>query len=102
MPASSPHYVVLCRDVPDSASLRRAVLAEHRRYVDERADLIKLSGPLLDEDRVTRRGQLFVLEVPDREAAEAFIAADPFTRAGVFATVEIDPLLPIFGDGRRT
>ncbi|WP_165964232.1 YciI family protein [Actinomadura sp. KC216] len=98
----SVHYVVLCRDVPGSASLRRAVLAEHRRYVDERAGLIRFSGPLLDADGETRRGQLFVLDVPDREAAEAFIAADPFTRAGVFATVEIDPLLPVFGDGRRT
>ncbi|TDD20887.1 YciI family protein [Actinomadura sp. KC06] len=96
------HYVVLCRDVPDSAVLRRSVLDEHRRYVDERADLIKLSGPLLGPDGTTRRGQLFVLDVPDRQSAEAFISADPFTRAGVFATVDIDPLLPIFGNGRRT
>ncbi|MEU9845395.1 YciI family protein [Actinomadura sp. NPDC048032] len=94
--------MVLCRDVTGSGELRRSVLAEHRRYVDERAELITLSGPLLAADGTTRRGQLFVLDVPDERAARAFVAADPFTRAGVFATVEIDRMLPIFGGGRRT
>lgn len=94
-------HMVLCRDVPDSGALRRSVLAEHRRYVDERAGLIRFSGPLLAEDGETRCGQLFVLEVATRQDAEEFVAADPFTRAGVFASVEIDGLLPVFADGTR-
>ncbi|MBO2455737.1 hypothetical protein J4573_52285 [Actinomadura barringtoniae] len=94
-------HMVLCRDVPDSGPLRKAVLAEHRRYVDERAELIRFSGPLVADDGVTRCGQLFVLEVAARQDAEEFVAADPFTRAGVFATVEIDAVLPVFSEGAR-
>jgi hypothetical protein len=34
-------------------------------------------------------GSLFVLECADREAAEAFTAADPYQKAGVFERVEV-------------
>ncbi|MFC6886551.1 MULTISPECIES: YciI family protein [Actinomadura] len=94
------HFAVRCRDVAGSGPLREASLDAHRRYVDARADMIALSGPLVAEDGATRCGQLFVLAVASREAAEAFVADDPFTRAGVFAAVEIDALLPVFGNGR--
>lgn len=94
------HFAVYCRDVAGSGQARSRSIAEHRRYVDDRADMIVLSGPLVSGDGV-RRGQLFVLDAPDRAAAEEFVAGDPFTRAGVFASVEIERLLLRFSGGER-
>jgi uncharacterized protein YciI len=34
-------------------------------------------------------GSLYIVNVANREAAEAFSGSDPFTQAGVFATVTI-------------
>lgn len=93
-------YVVYCRDVAGSGPLRDASIDDHRRYVDQRAAMIVMSGPLVADDGA-RRGQLFVLDVPDRAAAEEFATRDPFTLAGVFASVEIDAVLPKFAGGRR-
>ncbi|GAA1933677.1 YciI family protein [Nocardioides marmoribigeumensis] len=94
-------FLVTCRDVADSAGLRAEHLPAHRRYVDERAEQILLSGPLTDDDGVRRVGQLFVLDVPDPPAASAFIRQDPFTRAGVFSDITIDRLELRFDGGRR-
>lgn len=94
-------YLVHCRDVSGSAALRAAALPEHRTYVDAHAERILMSGPLIDEPSGERRGQLFVLDVPDRAAAERFIAADPFARSGVFAEIAIERLEVRFSAGAR-
>lgn len=95
------HYLVICRDITDSTERRQAHLPAHQRYVDDNADLIVLSGPLTDEDGRVRLGQLFVLEAPSAAEAKAFIAADPFTRAGVFSAIDIDRLLVRIERGSR-
>lgn len=95
------HYLVICRDGTDSADRRRAHLRAHRGYVDDNADLIVLSGPLTDEDGHVRVGQLFVLDVASAAEAKAFVAADPFTRAGVFSSIDIDRLLLRIEHGSR-
>ena len=95
------HFVVIATDRAESTPLREASLAEHRRYVDDRAASIVVSGPLVADDADTRTGQFYVLEVASRNVAEAFVNGDPFARAGVFAHVEITRLLPKFEAGRR-
>lgn len=91
----------MCFDRADSAKIRSEWLKEHRRYVNEYASIITSSGPLLEEDGTTRCGQLFILEVSDRQHADAFINADPFTTAGLFEKVIVRQFEPIFNDGAR-
>lgn len=76
-------------------------LAAHREYVDQHAAVLLLSGPLLDDDGRTRIGQLFVINVRDRDAALRFVADDPFTQAGIFADIDVWEFKPVFQDGRR-
>ena len=95
------HFVVIGTDAPASMPHRTASLADHRRYVDDWAGSIVLSGPLLADDSDMRTGQFYVLEVTDRSVAEAFINEDPFTKAGVFDRIEITRLLPKFEARRR-
>ena len=81
-------FMLACFDKPDSLSLRMATREAHLAYVRETAGVVKLAGPMLDEADAMA-GSLFILDVEDRAAAEAFNAADPYQTAGVFGRVEI-------------
>jgi hypothetical protein len=83
-----PLFMLACFDKPNSLPLRTATREAHLAYVREHAGAVKLAGPMLDEDE-GMAGSLFILYVPDRVAAEAFNAADPYQQAGLFALVEI-------------
>ena len=84
-----PLFMLACFDKPNSLDLRMAAREAHLAYVAAQpAGLVKLAGPMLDEDS-RMAGSLFILDVTDRAAAEAFNAADPYRTAGVFGAVEI-------------
>lgn len=95
------HYIVIAKDIEDSGGLRSATLPEHRGYVDAHANIIVVSGPLLADDSDLRIGQFFLLEVDSRNDAESFVAADPFTRAGIFDEVLVSRIETKFELGRR-
>lgn len=81
-------FVLACFDKPDALELRMATREAHLAYVREHAAQVKLAGPLLDEAEAMA-GSLFILDVADRAAAEAFNAADPYQKAGLFGRVEL-------------
>ncbi|WP_393916212.1 YciI family protein [Halostreptopolyspora alba] len=76
-------------DKPDSQQLRQQLRPEHLGYLDEHADLLLACGAKLTDDGSSASGGIYLLDVETREEAEAFIAADPFARAGLFARVEV-------------
>jgi uncharacterized protein YciI len=80
-------YLLICRDKPDSLAVRVANRDAHLAYLKD-SGVVTLAGPLLD-DAGGMTGSLLALDLPDRAAAEAFAAADPYARAGLFASVEI-------------
>jgi len=49
------------------------------------ADRIAFGGPRMADDGQTRVGSLLAIDFPDREAARAWLAQEPFTQAGVYA-----------------
>ncbi len=51
-------------------------------------DSIVVAGPLLDEEG-NAIGTMLLMEFPDRRAAVAFAADDPYARAGLFASVAV-------------
>jgi len=52
-------------------------------------DITVFGGPLLDDDGVTSVGSIFGISFDAREKAEDFIANEPYTREGLFASIEI-------------
>jgi uncharacterized protein YciI len=94
-------FVAMCFDGTESARIRLESLEEHRKYVNEQAEIILSSGPLLEEDGKTRCGQLFILALGSLKEASAFIDADPFTRLGLFDNIIIREFAPIFSNGIR-
>lgn len=84
-------YVVFGRDDPPrSAQIRTQFLSEHLQYLDRHAHILLLGGAMLAEDGRTRIGSVLVLNVSNREEAERFSQNEPFRRAGLYASVEIN------------
>lgn len=81
-------FALMCLDKPNALDVRMGAREAHLAYVREWLDQVKLAGPLLD-DEGRMAGSLLILDVADRAAAEAFNAADPYTLAGLWGSVEI-------------
>jgi len=91
-----PLFVLNCHDKPNSLALRMATREAHLAYVAPQRDVLKLGGPHLDENG-DMAGSLMIIDVADRAAAEAFSAGDPYTKAGLWARVEITPFRVTLG-----
>ncbi|KAA2315477.1 YciI family protein [Pseudooceanicola sediminis] len=88
-------FALIARDKPDALDLRMANRAAHLAYVEE-TGVVMFGGPLLS-DQGDMRGSLVVLDLPDRAAAEAWAAGDPYARAGLFEDVEISAWKKVVG-----
>lgn len=84
-----PQYLIRCTYGADALSKRETAMEAHLSYIAERKDQIRFAGPLLDDDGTMPTGTWFMIDAPDRAAAEAFIAGEGYNRAGMFGDVEI-------------
>lgn len=82
-------FVVTAIDKPDSLELRLSVREAHFAFARETAR-IKLGGPFLDA-KGDMCGSLMIVEAPDLETVKTWNAADPYSKAGLFASVDIRP-----------
>jgi uncharacterized protein YciI len=82
-------YIIYQEDGPDSAAIRERVRQSHFDYLDRHKDILVLGGALIADDGRTRIGSVLIINVPGREAAEAFSADEPLRKAGVFRSVKI-------------
>ncbi|KWR90689.1 YciI family protein [Cupriavidus sp. IDO] len=76
-------------DKPGVGELRLRVRPEHKGYLRAVENQIAFAGPLLAEDGETMVGSLLVIDFPSIDAARRWLAEEPFTRAGVYATSAI-------------
>lgn len=94
----SPTWVIRGMLKPDGGTeARAAALKPHIDYLRASRDIIRFAGPLLDPttdgdadgdaDGEAHMGSLTMLDAPDRAAAEAWLAEEPFNRAGAFGEV---------------
>jgi hypothetical protein len=84
-------FVIICRDRPGVAALRAELRPRHLEWAKAYSSQIKLAGPFLSEDGQTMLGSMFIAEFADRAAAQAFNLDDPYTKGGLFSSVEISP-----------
>jgi uncharacterized protein len=82
-------YILRLLDKPGAAALRDAVRPAHKDYLARVADRIAFAGPLVADDGVAMIGSLLAIDFASREAATAWLADEPFTRAGLYAGTEI-------------
>lgn len=85
------HYIVHCLDQEGAVEKRLANYDAHKAYLAGATTKTVISGPLLADDNETMIGSLFLIEAASKEEVVAFNSADPFTKAGVWKTVNIHP-----------
>jgi len=83
-------FALICTDKPASLDLRLKARPEHLAFLESIGAVLKAAGPFTD-DGGSPIGSLVVIEAPDRKAAEAIAARDPYAKAGLFAIVDIRP-----------
>jgi uncharacterized protein len=99
-PAGLPRFLILSRAVPGMTAQHDALLGEHRQYLAEHADEFIVRGPMLSDDGTEWQGSAMLVEMRDRASVDAFAAAEPLARAGLFDSVEIHDWT--FGGRRAT
>jgi uncharacterized protein len=85
------HYVVHCLDHDGAVEKRLSHYDAHKTYLAAATVKTVISGPLLADDEATMIGSCFVIEANTLAEVEAFNAADPFAKAGLWKTVSIRP-----------
>ncbi|MEM8538277.1 MAG: YciI family protein [Pseudomonadota bacterium] len=88
-------FALMAHDKPGALQTRRDNREAHLAYVAE-TGVVEMAGPLLDADG-EMCGSLLILDVPDRAAAEAWAADDPYAKAGLFAQVTLRAWKKVIG-----
>jgi len=91
-------FAIIATDRPDSLDLRMATREAHLRYLAAEPARLVQAGPLLDQAG-RPCGSLLVVEFADRDAVDAFVAADPYSKAGLFESVTVLGHRTVFHDG---
>ena len=60
------------------------------------SDRIAFAGALVGDNGETRVGSLLAIDFPNREAAVEWLRNEPFTRGGLYASVEINAFLNLW------
>ena len=82
-------YAFFLLDKPGALATRVEMRPAHKAYLAVKAGQIAFAGPLLGDDGKTMVGSLLVVDFPSREEADRWIAGEPFTRAGVYASTSV-------------
>ncbi len=96
-------YAIISEDVPNSLETRLKTRPAHL----ERLEMLKSQGRLVlagphpaidasDPGTAGFTGSLVVAEFPSLEDAQAWIEADPYNEAGVYAEITVKPFKKVF------
>lgn len=82
-------FFVHCVDKPNHIEVRLANRPAHGEHLKAHLAHVLMAGPTLAADGQTMTGSMLVLDFPDRPALDAFLAADPYAKAGLFSEVKV-------------
>jgi uncharacterized protein YciI len=86
---------VICIDKPDALPVRTANRPAHLEHLNG-SGVVELAGPFLDKNGAMC-GSFIVLLVQSMAEAEAWAAADPYAKAGLFSSVELREWKKVIG-----
>lgn len=92
-------FAFVCRDKPGHLNVRMETRPAHLEHLNKlnAEGTLKMAGPFLDADGKPN-GSLVVVKAESAEAAKAIADADPYTKAGLFESVEIKPFNWVFNN----
>ena len=91
-------FCIVAVDRPGRLDRRKATRPAHLEFLAASAERVRAAGPFLSEDG-TPTGSMLIVEAADLAAAEAMVAADPYTKAGLFESVTVRAWNLVIGTG---
>jgi uncharacterized protein len=95
-------YMILGQDTPDALPKRKATRPAHLDYVKalHQQGRVRLAGPRPKLDSAMPAdagfyGSLLIVEFATLQEAREWAANDPYTLAGVFEHVEVQPFIQV-------
>lgn len=90
-PDHNRRFLLIGHGKPRMNEKRSTLLNEHQHYLlqPQYAPHFINRGPLLSDDGTEWVGSAMLVEFPSREAVEAMLADEPYTRAGLYERMEI-------------
>ena len=89
-------FAIYCLDKDGHTQTRLDNRPAHAEHLKAHNDQLLLAGPLLSDDGSAMIGSLLVVEMQDRAAVDRFLAADPYTKAGLFQSVAVRSFRKVF------
>lgn len=86
---------LICIDKPNALDIRIANRPAHVEHLNT-SGVVELAGPFLDAQGAMC-GSLIVLSVDTMQQAQDWAAADPYAKAGLFASVELREWKKVIG-----
>ena len=87
-------FAVICRDKPGQLETRLANRAAHLAYI-EATGIVEMAGPFLEAGQMT--GSLIILSCDNLDAAQDWVAGDPYGAAGLFDSVTVTEWKKVIG-----
>jgi len=87
-------FMIYCLDKPDHLETRMANRPAHVEHLIAHEAHLITAGPLLEGEKMM--GSLLVVDFATRAEVDAFLAADPYTKAGLFQSVMVTPYKNVF------
>jgi uncharacterized protein YciI len=88
-------FALICTDKADHLEVRKTNRDAHLAHIAA-SGVVEMAGPFLN-DKGEMSGSLVILEVGSKAEAEAWAAADPYAKAGLFAKVRIEEWKKVIG-----
>jgi uncharacterized protein YciI len=88
-------FALICTDKADHLEVRKANRDAHLAHIAS-SGVVEMAGPFVN-DKGEMSGSLVILEVGSKAEAEAWAAADPYAKAGLFAKVRIEEWKKVIG-----
>ena len=82
-------WMIIAWDAADKAGARAAHIAAQKEYARALGERLIGYGHIVSDDASTVRATTWFAQLDDRSAAEAFVANDPLSRAGVYERIDI-------------
>ncbi|MFS8111962.1 YciI-like protein [Rhizobium jaguaris] len=92
-------FAFVCKDKPGHLNVRMDTRPTHLAHLDKlnAEGILKMAGPFLDAEGKPN-GSLVIVSAETIEAAQAIADSDPYTKAGLFESVEVKPFNWVFNN----
>ena len=90
-------WAIYCWDAAGVVKLRRALQAEQNAYVKGLSERVIGYGHFVSDDGGETLGTSYFMQLDDRAAVDAFLAAEPLNKAGLYQQVEVHRWSNSFG-----